>query len=61
MIPACVAEITTGKANIAIYMKSVVVLNRNPATQTGAAPSRGVRLSGFEELLLPKSHLTRRM
>ena len=60
MIPACVAEITTGKANIEIYMKPVVVLNHNPATQT-ATSFRGVRPSGCEELLLPKSHLTRRM
>jgi hypothetical protein len=38
MILACVAEITVGKTNIEIYMKPVVVLIHNPATQTGPPP-----------------------
>ncbi len=61
MILACVAEITVGKANIGIYMKPVVVLNRNPATQTGATSSLWRPSQWMGKPLLAKSHLTRRL
>jgi hypothetical protein len=47
MILACVAQITVGKIDIEIYMKPVVVLIYNPATQTGPpSPVASVPVDG---------------